>query len=71
MEKEKEFGRNENFPSRGRGHAFPDTPKEYERHDHEWEQIAVRMKEKWVQVRFRIRIIYLFVCDGRSTNVDR
>lgn len=35
MEKEKEFGRNENFPSRarGRGHAFPDTPKEYERHD--------------------------------------
>lgn len=35
MEKEKEFGRNENFPSRGRGHAFPDTPKEYERHDHE------------------------------------
>lgn len=35
MEKEKEFGRNENFLSRtrGRGHAFPDTPKEYERHD--------------------------------------
>lgn len=30
-EEEKEFGKNENFPlrARRRGHAFPDTPKEY------------------------------------------